>query len=113
MDENNYIQIINEESILTSNSIENIYKKAYEAISDAENTSKEKYIIKAMLINSSNDMSTQEKLISMDKNYKRRNHERWQNVLYFAIISFGVWGIAIAAPFLLKMFVNFSLHNSN
>lgn len=41
MDENNYIQIINEESTLTGNSIENIYKKAYEAISDAENTSKE------------------------------------------------------------------------
>ena len=37
-------------------------------------------------------MSTQEKLTSLDKNYECRNYERWQNLLYFTIISFSVLG---------------------
>ena len=82
--------------------IENMCLKAFESISDAENTSKEKYITKTMLIKSSNDMSTQEKLTSLDKNYEQRNHERWQNLLYFAIIPFSVLGVAVASPMAMK-----------
>lgn len=102
MNENNYIQTINENITLQDNIIENMYIKAYESISDTENTSKEKYITKAILIKSSNYMSTQERLISLDKNYKCRNHERWQNVLYFTIISFSVLGVAVGSPIATK-----------
>ena len=102
MNENNYIQTIDENSTLQDSIIENMCLKAFESISDAENTSKEKYITKTMLIKSSNDMSTQEKLTSLDKNYEQRNHERWQNLLYFAIIPFSVLGVAVASPMAMK-----------
>ena len=90
MNENNYIQTTTKSNILHDSIIENMYIKAYESITDAENSSKEKYITKATLIKSSNDMSTQEILTSLDKNYECRNGERRQNVLYFTIISFSV-----------------------
>ena len=112
MNENNYIQTIGGNSTLQDSIIENMYLKAFASISDAENTSKEKYITKTMLIKSSNDMSTQEKLTSLDKNYECRNYERWQNLLYFTIISFSVLGVTVASPIATKMFVNFSQHNS-
>lgn len=102
MNENNYIQTINESSTLQDSIIKNMYIKAYESISDAENTSKEKHLVKTILIKSSNDMSTQEKLTLLDKNYECRNHERWQNVLYFTIISFSVFGIVIGSPITMK-----------
>ena len=102
MNENNYIQTIDENSTLQDSIIENMCLKAFESISDAENTSKEKYITKTMLIKSSNDMSTQEKLTSLDKNYEYRNYERWQNLLYFAIIPFSVLGVAVASPMAMK-----------
>ena len=102
MNENNYIQTIGENSTLQDSIIENMYLKAFASISDAENTSKEKYITKTMLIKSSNDMSTQEKLTSLDKNYEYRNYERWQNLLYFTIISFSVLGVAVASPIAMK-----------
>ena len=98
MNENNYIQTIDENSTLQDSIIENMCLKAFESISDAENTSKEKYITKTMLIKSSNDMSTQEKLTSLEQ----RNHERWQNLLYFAIIPFSVLGVAVASPMAMK-----------
>ena len=102
MNENNYIQTIDENSTLQDSIIENMCLKAFESISDAENTSKEKYITKTMLIKSSNDMSTQEKLTSLDKNYECRNGERRQNVLYFTIISFSVLGAVVVSPIAVK-----------
>ena len=102
MNENNYIQTTTKSNILHDSIIENMYIKAYESITDAENSSKEKYITKATLIKSSNDMSTQEILTSLDKNYEQRNHERWQNLLYFAIIPFSVLGVAVASPMAMK-----------
>lgn len=102
MNENNYIQTIGGNSTLQDSIIENMYLKAFASISDAENTSKEKYITKTMLIKSSNDMSTQEKLTSLDKNYECRNYERWQNLLYFTIISFSVLGVTVASPIATK-----------
>ena len=47
-------------------------------------------------------MNTQEQLDAMDRNYDRRNQERWQNVLYFAVVSFSVVGIAIGSPIAVK-----------
>ena len=102
MNENNYIQTIDENSTLQDSIIENMCLKAFESISDAENTSKEKYITKATLIKSSNDMSTQEILTSLDKNYECRNGERRQNVLYFTIISFSVLGAVVVSPIAVK-----------
>lgn len=55
-----------------------------------------------MLIKSSNDMSTQKKLTSLDKNYECRNYKHWQNFLYFTIISFSVLGVAVASPIAMK-----------
>ena len=102
MNENNYIQTTTKSSTIQDSIIENMYIKAYESITDAENTSKEKYITKAALIKSSNDMSTQEKLTSLNKNYECRNGERRQNVLYFIIISFSVLGAVVVSPIAAK-----------
>lgn len=98
MNENNYIQTINEQDSMQSIIIEDIRKRISEVASDAENVSKEKYIVKAKLIEAADDMTTPEKLDALDSNYDRRNQERWQNVLYFAVISFSVVGIAICSP---------------
>ena len=102
MNENYYIKKIGENCSQLESIIEYLFLKAFASISDAENTSKEKYITKTMLIKSSNDMSTQEKLTSLDKNYEYRNYERWQNLLYFTIISFSVLGVAVASPMAMK-----------
>ena len=82
--------------------INEVRQKIVNASTDAEATSKEKYIIKLKLIVSADDMNTQEKLDAMDRNYDRRNQECWQNVLYFAVISFSVVGIAIGSPVAIK-----------
>lgn len=102
MNENNYIQTTTKSNILHDSIIENMYIKAYESITNAENSSKEKYITKATLIKSSNDMSTQEILTSLDKNYECRNGERRQNVLYFTIITFSVLGAVVVSPIAVK-----------
>ena len=82
--------------------VNEICQKISDATTNAENASKEKYITKKKLIESANDMNTQEKLDAMDRNYDRRNQERWQNVLYFAVVSFSVVGIAIGSPIAIK-----------
>ena len=76
--------------------------KISNATTDTENTSKEKYTTKQKLIESANDMTTQEKLDAIDKNYDRRNKERWQNVLFFAAISFSVFRLAVSSPAAVK-----------
>ena len=57
---------------------------------------------KKKLIESANDMNTQEKLDAMDRNYVRRNQEHWQNILCFAVISFSVVRLAIDSPAAIK-----------
>jgi len=79
-----------------------VCQKIFDAATDAEVTSKEKYITKQKLIESADDMNTQEQLDAMDRNYDRRNQERWQDVLYFAVVSFSVVGIAIGSPIAIK-----------
>ena len=102
MNENNLTQTTNEHDTLQSIVISEIRQKISDTANDAENTAKEKYIAKQKLIESADDMTTHEKLDAMDKNYDRRNQERWQNVFYFAVISFSVVGLAIGSPIAVK-----------
>lgn len=102
MNENNLTQTTNEHDILQSIVISEVRQKISDAATDAETTSKEKYIAKQKLIESANDMNTQEKLDAMDRNYDRRNQERWQNVLCFSVISLSCVGLAIASPAAIK-----------
>lgn len=102
MNENTLTQTTNEHDALQSIILSEVRQKISDAVTDAEDTSKEKYIAKQKLIESADDMTTQEKLEAMDKNYDRRNQERLQNVLYFAVISFSVVGLAIGSPVAVK-----------
>ena len=102
MNENNLTQTTNENDTLPSIVISEVRQKISNTANDAENTAKEKYIAKQKLIESADDMTTHEKLNAMDKNYDRRNQERWQNVFYFAVISFSVVGLAIGSPVAVK-----------
>ena len=102
MNENNLTQTTNEHDTLQSIVISEVRQKISNTANDAENTAKEKYIAKQKLIESADDMTTHEKLNAMDKNYDRRNQERWQNVFYFAVISFSVGGLAIGSPVAVK-----------
>lgn len=101
MNKNNLTQTTNQNDTLQNIVIPDIHQKIFDAVTDAENTSKEKYTAKQKLIESANDMTTQEKLDAMDKNYDRRNQERWQNVLYFAIVSFSILGL-VSSPAAVK-----------
>lgn len=98
MNEQNTMQPFNETKFLQNIIIDEVRQKISDATTDAETTSKEKYIAKQKLIESANDMNTQEKLDAMDRNYDRRNQERWQNTLCFAV----VFGLAIGSPAAIK-----------
>ena len=116
MNENNLTQTTNEHDTLQSIVISEVRQKISNTANDAENTAKEKYIAKQKLIESADDMTTHEKLNAMDKNYDRRNQERWQNVFYFAVISFSVVGLAIGSPVAVKnvrRLLTLPLHKSN
>ena len=102
MNKKNTMRPINKTNSHQSIFFDEVYQKISDIATDTENVSKEKYTVKERLIESANDMSTQEKLDAMDKNYDRRNQERWQNLLYFAVISFSVVGIAISSPLTAK-----------
>lgn len=102
MNDQKNMQPIDETKSLQNIIIDEVRQKISDAATDAENTSKEKYTAKEKLIESADDMTTQEKLDAMDTNYDRRNQERWQDVFYFAVISFSVVGLAIGSPFAVK-----------
>ncbi len=102
MNERNTMQPSGATDSLQNLLINEVRQKIVDAATDAEDSSREKYEAKENLIESATDMSTQEKLDAMDRNYDRRNQERWQNVLYFAIVSFSLLGIAIGSPVAVK-----------
>ena len=66
------------------------------------NTSKDKYLLKARLIEECQDMSTKEKLVALDCNYDRHNQEVWQNIIITSIFSLTLVGIVKGAPAILK-----------
>ena len=98
MNTKNTIPPINSLCSIQDICIDEVYQKIADAATDAENDSKEKYIAKGNLIDSANDMSTQEKLDAWDENYDRRNQERWKNLLYFTAASFTLIVITIGSP---------------
>lgn len=98
MNENSTNQTIHGQNTLQDILINDIRRKISEVAIDAENISKEKYAAKAKMIEAATDMSTKEKLDAMDKNFDRRNQERWQNVLYLAVASLSVVGLAVGSP---------------
>ena len=100
MNKQNTMQPLDETKSLQNIVIDEVCQKISDAVIEA--TSEEKYITKQKLIVSADDMNTQEQLDAMDRNYDRRNQERWQNVLYFAVVSFSVVGIAIGSPIAIK-----------
>lgn len=102
MNKNSTIQTIHEQSTLQDIILKDIIKKISEAANDAEMVSKEKYAAKAKLIEAANDMSAKEKLDATDKNYDRRNQERWQNVLCFTVASLSIVGLAVGSPVAVK-----------
>ena len=99
MNKQNTMQPLGETKSLQNIVIDEVCQKISDAVIA---TSEEKYITKQKLIVSADDMNTQEQLDAMDRNYDRRNQERWQNVLYFAVVSFSVVGIAIGSPIAIK-----------
>ena len=102
MNKQNTMQPLGETKSLQNIVIDEVCQKISDTVIDAEPTSEEKYITKQKLIVSADDMNTQEQLDAMDRNYDRRNQERWQNVLYFAVVSFSVVGIATGSPIAIK-----------
>ena len=102
MNKQNTMQPLGETKSLQNIVIDEVCQKISDAVIDAEATAEEKYITKQKLIVSADDMNTQEQLDAMDRNYDRRNQERWQNVLYFAVVSFSVVGIATGSPIAIK-----------
>lgn len=85
-----------------SNFKDTIFSDVQKILSDTilstEKESKDKYEAKAKLIEKATDMSTQEKLTALDKNYTCRNLEAWQNILCFAAISVGALGLFMGNP---------------
>lgn len=106
MNEKNAVQSSNELNFLQDMILNEVCPKFWDALTDAENNSKEKYATKQRLIESANDMTTQERSDAIDKNYGCRNHERWQIALSFAMIYFIVVGIAYRDPSALKNICN-------
>lgn len=102
MNDKKTMQPLTETNSLKNIIFDEVHQKISNTIIDAENVSKEKYATKEKLIESANDMTTQEKLDAIDKNYDRRNQEHWQNMLYYAIISFSMVGIVLSNPVAIK-----------
>ena len=102
MNESILTQIPNGLNTMQGIIINEVNQLIFDTVIDAENTSKEKQISKDKLIEFADDMSTQEKLDAKDKNYDRRNLERWQNALCFAGISLSILGITLGSPSVVK-----------
>ncbi len=71
-----------------------LQRNILDSITDAENISKEKYSIKTRLIENATDLTTNEKLEALDKNYDRRSQELWQNIVRFVGVSICIASIA-------------------
>lgn len=92
MNENNSIPALTGQNALQEIVLDAIFQMISNAVSNSEKVSKEKYEAGLKLIETDADMSTQEKLDAMDKNYNRWNQEHWQNVLTLAV---GLLGVAV------------------
>lgn len=102
MNKKNPIPTLTSQNTLQKAVLDDIRQKTSDAVSDSEKVSKEKYEAKLKLIESATDMSTQEKLNAMDKNYDLWNQEHWKNVLTFVVVSFSLIGLAVGNPVAIK-----------
>lgn len=87
---------------LTESSIRIVTDWMEEATDSLYHTSKEKYNLKARLIEEADDMTTKEKLDALDQNYDRHNQEVWQGIVIFGVLSLSIIGIAAGNPSILK-----------
>ncbi len=95
MNENKNIYPSNKTNMEPSINFNKLQQTILDSMADAENISKEKYSTKARLIENATDMTTNEKLEALDKNYDRRNQELWQNIFRFVGVSICIASIAI------------------
>ena len=87
---------------LTESSFRIVTDRMKEATNSLYHTSKEKYDLKARLIEEADDMTTKEKLDALDQNYNRHNQEVWQDIVIFGILSLSIIGIAAGNPSIVK-----------
>lgn len=92
MNYNNSVTTLLDGNAVSSTIFNDVFQLVSDTVHDADKESAEKYKIKERLIEEAADMSTQEKLDAMDRNYDRRNGECWKNI----IISVQVLCIAAA-----------------
>lgn len=86
----------------TSAAMQGINGRISKAADSLYNTSKEKYNLKAKLIEEAKDMTTQEKLDALDQNYDRHNQEVWQGILIVGVVTLGFIGLASGNPAIIK-----------
>lgn len=72
---------------ITEAGISVITNRMKEASDSLYHTSKEKYNLKAKLIEEADDMTTKEKLDALDQNYDRHNQEVWHGMIIFGVVS--------------------------
>ncbi len=87
---------------LTESSIKFVTDRMNKATDCLYHTSKEKYDLKARLIEEADDMTTKEKLDALDQNYNRHNQEVWQGIVIFGLLSLSIIGIAAGKPSIVK-----------
>jgi len=87
---------------ITEASISIITDRMKEASDSLYHTSKEKYDLKARLIEEADDMTTKEKLDALDQNYDRHNQEVWQGIIIFGVVGLTLIGIAVGNPTIVK-----------
>lgn len=73
-----------------------------EASDSLYHTSKEKYDLKARLIEEADDMTTKEKLDALDQNYDRHNQEVWRDRIIFGMAILALIGIVAGNPIIIK-----------
>lgn len=87
---------------ITEARISVITDRMKEASDSLYHTSKEKYDLIARLIEEADDMTTKEKLDTLNQNYDRHNQEVWHGIIIFGFVSLTLIGIAVGNPTIVK-----------
>lgn len=77
-------------------------ERVKEASDNLYTASKDKYDQKTKIIENATDMTTEEKLEALDRNYDRHTQEVWQGILVFGAIGLGMLGLAAGNPAIVK-----------
>ena len=103
MNPNNSSTTLSSENTLPHVVRDTICQKIYETVDDANKLSDEKYKSAEKLIQEAPDMSTQEKLDAMNKNYERWHYERWNNTIVFTVVALCLLGLAVKGPIAVRV----------